>query len=485
MAACSKDGINPVNSSLKPNGGNALPSGNYCGTVINVAAPDGIDDDQKLLDAFTAAKLAGPGSVVQLAEGTYRVGFIEIRDFFGSFVGAGKGKSIITFKTDLDCSGFYPNDMKNWHIFIKFIGGDIYMADMTLTTPEEKICRDGSGAAFKGAAMGQIIFSSLSANGDPEIPYIKVWVNNVDFIGKKVSWGPGYNFIGALYCAHNGAKPIKEPRGRGDIKVTNCSFDTFLETTIFGWLSGSKIIVGEKNNGNLFKNCMTGVVFRDNIDDDFKVTGNKFYLEGQFGIMFNNGFWGATTDDPQTRRTTIDIQQNEFNIKKKVVNNTWTNGIIIQDPRRWKGENLPVAVLIKNNLFKFTEEGFRGILLASTRDAVIRNNKFTGDGYEGILSTYGIINNVLLDNGNGLVLGNNFSGSKFSLASIRLLPNTNNWSIVGGGSSNETILNFGTNNLITGVNIKDSDVPLGETIKDNMDMINDMFRVIKKSDSPF
>ena len=76
FTACTKDGLDPVNSSLKLNGGNALPAANYCGTVIKVAAPDGIDDDQKLLDAFNAAKLAGPGSVVQLAEGTYRIGFI-------------------------------------------------------------------------------------------------------------------------------------------------------------------------------------------------------------------------------------------------------------------------------------------------------------------------------------------------------------------------------------------------------------------------
>ncbi len=486
FTACTKEGFNPVNSSLKPDKGNALTAGNYCGTVIKVAAPNGIDDDQKLLDAFTAAKLAGPGSVVQLAEGTYRVGFIEIREFFGSFVGAGKGKSVITFKTGLDCSYFVPNNWENWHIFIKFIGGDIYMADMTLTTPEERICLEGSGAFFDGAAMGQVIFSSLSTSGDPEIPYIKVWVNNVDFNGKKCTWGPGYNITGAMCCAMNGDKPVPEARGREDIKITNCSFDTFQETVIFGWLSGSKIIVGEKNNGNLFKNCMTGVVFRDLIDDDLKVTGNKFFLEGQFGILFNNGFWGSTTDDPQTRRTTLDIQQNEFYLSKIEVNKTYTNGIIIRDPRRIKGENLPVSSLVKNNIFRFAEDGYIGIHLIGTKDIVIRNNRFLGDAYIGIVGYQAAWQDGrMVKSENGLILGNNFSGADFTIASIILQKETYNWTVVGGGFSNETIINQGTNNLITGVNIKDSEVPLGETIKDNMGMINDLFRDIKKRDSPF
>ena len=360
------------------------------------------------------------------------------------------------------------------------------MADMTLTTPTEKICRDGSGAAFNGAAMGQIIFSSLSANGDPEIPYIKVWVNNVAFIGKKVTWGPGYNIGGALFFAHNGAKPIIEPRGREDIKITNCSFDTFQETVIFGWLSGSKIIVGEKNNGNLFKNCMTGVVFRDVINDDFKVTGNKFFLEGQFGILFQNGFWGSTTDDPQTRRTTIDIEQNEFYLSKIVVNGYYTNGIIIQDPRRIKGENMPVASLIKNNLLSFAEDGYIGVQLIGTKDVVVRNNRFIGEANIGIVGRQASWQDGrMVKSENGLILGNNFSGATFAMTSIFLLNETYNWSVVGGGSSNETIINQGTNNLITGVNIKDSEVPLGETIKDNMEIINDMFRDINKRDSPF
>ena len=65
--------------------------------------PSGGDDTQALIDAFDAAKAAGPGSTVKLAKGEFTIGMIEVRDFDGYFRGAGKGKTIITNLPQLPC----------------------------------------------------------------------------------------------------------------------------------------------------------------------------------------------------------------------------------------------------------------------------------------------------------------------------------------------------------------------------------------------
>jgi len=79
-----------------------LKSSHHKGVVIKVL-PSGGDDTQALIDAFEAAKAAGPGSTVKLEEGTYTIGMIEVRDFDGNFRGAGKGKTILTNLCCLPC----------------------------------------------------------------------------------------------------------------------------------------------------------------------------------------------------------------------------------------------------------------------------------------------------------------------------------------------------------------------------------------------
>jgi len=65
-------------------------------TVFKVY-PNGIDDTEALMQAFNDAKAAGPGAVVQLSEGLFKIGFLdEIFDFNGYFLGAGKDKTIVS-----------------------------------------------------------------------------------------------------------------------------------------------------------------------------------------------------------------------------------------------------------------------------------------------------------------------------------------------------------------------------------------------------
>ena len=84
IVACNKD-----NQVFMP--GDGFQTQNYafiCGKVFKVHPTNGTDITADLKQAFDDAKAAGPGSVVQLPKGNFELGFIEIDEFYGSFVGA-------------------------------------------------------------------------------------------------------------------------------------------------------------------------------------------------------------------------------------------------------------------------------------------------------------------------------------------------------------------------------------------------------------
>ena len=148
-----------------------------CGEVILVEAVSGTDITDNLMQAFIEAKSAGPGSCVQLPEGEFYLGFIEVQDFFGSFKGAGQGKTIITANTGLDCDAVWNNGL--FPYLIKFVSGDVYVNNMTLQTPS------GGPCIGDVALYGLLLLAdySFGFDPDPENSYIKASVDNVEFIG--------------------------------------------------------------------------------------------------------------------------------------------------------------------------------------------------------------------------------------------------------------------------------------------------------------
>ena len=105
---------------------------------------------------------------------------------------------------------------------------------------------------------------------------------------------------------------------------------------------------------------------------------------------------------------------------------------------------------------------------------VIRNNSFSGTGSWGVR----IFRQAPVYSENGLLLGNNFSNTSYSNATVLLDVGTRNWTIVGGNLGENTI-NRGENNLITGFNISDSEVPLGETTVDNLSEMREAIKSLR------
>jgi hypothetical protein len=127
LVACNKS--DRTDTDLYGLPGYGLKKATLTGEVFTVL-PNGYNDTPALQMAFNNAVAAGPCSVVQLVEGSYNIGFIEVQGFSGSFIGAGKGKTVITPMNSLDCNSL--TNLKLNLYLIKFIGGDIHVSDMTL-----------------------------------------------------------------------------------------------------------------------------------------------------------------------------------------------------------------------------------------------------------------------------------------------------------------------------------------------------------------
>lgn len=436
------------------------------GEMIFLVEPNGFDDTENLKDAFDEAMSHGAGNVVQLVEGEYFLGFIEIRDFYGAFRGAGKGQTFITALNNLDTQELWD---QNVHAdLVKFVGGDVHLSHFTIQTPPGKISVTGPAT---GHIRSLVNFSATTAlyEAGNESRSINVVIDNVSFKGQFLEGGPGYiNGYNCFFGVRAGYQYFTGsdiPREKIDFKITNSEINTFVYGLVLESMKNSKLIVGEKNKGNVFSNLDQGGGVWETRDMEIQIEGNTFNIPGfSWGLDLDNYAWySVLREEPQTKASLYSIQNNIFNLAHSEY------ALMFRDWRtRTNPEEIPVAFLIKNNRFNMTDGYEWSILSYYTNGMVIRNNKFSGYGDMAlVLANY---------SKNGLILGNNFSQVELS-ASIYLTASTSDWTIVGGNLG-ESVLNYGVNNIITGFNNNTSDIHVGQDIsaklKDNRILMHEL-----------
>ena len=436
-------------------------------TPLFIVEPGGGDDTPAIMQAFNDAKAAGPGSMVQLVEGEYHLGFIEIRDFYGSFCGAGKDMTIITAMDNLGAQaliaqGQYPQLMK-------FVGGDVHISDFTLRTPEGAISDMPNGHIQ--CLMGFSAYNAIYELGNEERS-INAVIDNVSLHGQFLETGMGfykytYNCLHAVRAGWDFTGYAALPREHINIKITNCDFNTFCYGMVLEAMKDSEVIVGEKNNGNTINNCEQGGGVWESRRMNILVEGNTFNvpeLSWGFDVVdypyYEN--YGILKYEPETETTICNVNSNVFNLA------TSDYGLYLRNQRHfvYPGE-MATAFQVKNNTFNMSNPGYDwGILAQVTEGAVIRNNQFKGQGQLGVY--------LQLYASNGLILGNNFSAVELGYGSILLDSNTWDWTVVGGGDNQELVVNLGTNNIITGVNVSTSDIPLGRSVSEKISEMNSL-----------
>jgi hypothetical protein len=429
---------------------------------VFIVTPSGADDTPAILEAFNNAKAAGPGSVVQLCQGEYFLGFLEIRDFYGSFKGAGKNQTIITAMNNLDLDpildqGQYPD-------LIKFVGGDVMIGHFTLQTPPGRI---SVGGPNRGYIVSLMNFSANNAQYYPldENRSINVVLDNVCFKGQILNdpdeGYPGFNYnynCGfALGTAddYRGWEGEPVPRQKVDIKVTNSEFDTFWVGAWFWSLKNSKIVLGEKNKGNAFNNIefSTGIV--EGRDNEALFAGNTFNVSAlQTGLYLDDSpLLPYLIDETPLKSSIINITDNVFNTAQSYY------GLFFMNMQTYYSEHIPTAMQVRNNQFNMTDSYDWAIACQFATGMVIRNNRFRGHGDIALF--------IGDHSKNGLFLGNNYSTATFETCLAFLSPTSSNWTFVGGNYEDK-VIDLGLNNVFTGMNVNTSHEPLGQRISERI-----------------
>ena len=435
---------------------------------VFVVEPNGTDDTENLKSAFADAQAAGPGSVVQLTEGEYHLGFIEIRDFCGTLKGAGKEKSIITAMNNLDldpllAKGLFP-------ALMKFVGGDVTVCHLTIRTPPGRISVGGPGYGHVSALL---CFTAFNPDYESlnESRSAKAMVDNICLKSQKVDdGGIGYvykynGYFGLLACADYIAGANNTvPRQKVDITITNSEFDTFCYGIVIQALKNSKVVIGENNRGNTFSNIDKGGGVWECRDIEFLATGNTFNVPpNSWGFDLDDYPWYSylKTENPE-KPSLFNVIDNVFNL------NHAEYALYLRNRRtNTNPGDIPMAFQIKNNQFNMTHGYEWGILSYFTDGAVLRNNKFSGNGD---LALY-----LVNKSKNGLVLGNNFSTAILETGVAYLSSSTQNWTFVGGDFTDK-VVNLGVNNVFTGMNVSTADVPLGRSISEKLVPMNHMMK---------
>jgi len=429
---------------------------------VFVVEPNGVDDTENLEKAFIDAIAAGPGAVVQLTEGEFYIDLIEVREFNGSLEGAGKGKTIISTIANLSVDEFIDKNLDV--VLINFVGGDVFVRDLTIHTPQGPLSEGSIDFLF-----GQLGFCAITAQYVATDEYVNATVDNVEFITQ------GFVYTGLLVESGFWIGPEDGiPLGDIDISVTNSSFSG----PFWGYgallmeIREGNIMVGSKSNGNIFNNCDLGIWHNVNINAS--VNNNTFMRKnGWFPLQIVNGPWREDASQfPQAFQSFCNIENNTFNVSSS------SGVVILNDYRRFfPSYEIPMLVEVKGNKIHTEGNGmFTAMGCLNLSEAVIRNNKFTGTADFGVRLFSQWPGGVLSEN--GLLLGNNFDNSEYSLTTVLLGNGTKNWTIVGGDLG-ELIWDFGENNIITGFNNQTSEVPIGQTIVDNLENIKNHKKYLK------
>jgi hypothetical protein len=433
--------------------------------AVFMVEPNGVDDTPAFMQAFEDAKTAGPGSVVQLCEGEYHVGYMQIRDFCGALKGAGKGKTIITVLPGLNLDELFAQNL--FHCMVKFVGGDVHLSRFTMQTPPGKL---SVGGPNMGNINSLLNFSAFSANYETgnENRSINVVIDNVNFRGQYLEGGPGYvnqyNCYIAVRAGFDYFPPASVlenplPREKIDFKITNCEFNTFVYGLVINGMKNNKIIIGENNKGNTFNNLDQQGGIWESRNTLVSIEGNTFNIpESSYGIDLDDWPWyKVLKNEPSGTATVFNIQNNHFNMTRS------NQALFCRNRRTITNPDEPAAIFqIRNNLFNM-DGCDRGILTHFTQGMVIRNNKFTGHGGWALyLVNY---------SQGGLVPGNNFSTAEFENGVAYLSDNTSDWTFVGGNFKDK-VTDLGTNNVFTGMNVSTSDVTPGQTVSEKMVPMN-------------
>jgi hypothetical protein len=432
-------------------------SGHISFTPVIVVPPSGGDDTQELTDAITSAE---PGTIIKLLAGEYHVGFMEIYNFSGSLIGAGREKTIISLIAPISMdSQMTNNQTPGWW---RMIGGDFIISDMTFRTPDGFLTDD-----YDPYFLGRDLYSVFMINNyndvyyHPEGPAQKAKFERINFYGgtnpdmnQDVAWVSDHNVCMGIWIGVDyywPADDLSYPLTAGDYVITNCYFDHFI-TAVEGFSLGERAIM--KLNACKIDNCFWPLYFTANYNSNILITNNMLLNSTMYDLVIEDvdySFLQSTPVNPLSR-CKYTVMNNIFSVTNQIPSLVLCDTWVAVNPE----ERLPMQLLINGNQFNLSN-GSSGILAINSQNAVISNNRFKGSCSTGIM-----VDGSLTDRSGTLSLDpdkayaknchlmlNSFTGLRSDEADIILGSRSQNCTVVG--SAKDKVIDDGTGNKVIGL----------------------------------
>jgi hypothetical protein len=439
------------------------------GNVFTVY-PSGGDETTNLACAFESAKAAGLGSTVRLVEGNYRMYMLEVSGFYGSFEGAGIGKTVLLPQHHMDCQ--LKQEEEKVTSLITFRLGDARISNLTFFIDDPEPCAAQTWAAW-GDGHRHSLESALLFTGSPIVPEdpcnhlvseeASGSVDRVEFLTPPDAVGnSGYYVLRPLYI--NPGLVFADVNSNcffwtdflyGRYSITNSVFTTH-NIDITSFLTGGRLTI----SNNTFTGSLIGIESEDVQGTNVIIQDNVFTGAEGTSIGAWSNQWEAWDTQPNfTIPVTYTIDHNTF-----YQSGGWAIIDMVGYANLNYGEHRTQANISNNHLI-MDGEWLLGINVEGVKDVQITNNTVEGTGDAGILlNGWGYLGGWSAPLVNGKVAANNLSKFELydpasSLAPILLGPETSSCLVVGA-SQTDSVLDAGTNNRVVAIKLaKKSDHP--------------------------
>lgn len=453
IASCSEEpGFYPGRAKPPGFNQNGFPNMSFI-----VVPPSGGDDTEALTAAITNAK---PGTTIKLLEGEYHVGLMEIYNFKGRLLGAGRDKTIITLKTPLPIySQLEKNQTPGWW---RMIGGDFIISDMTFITPDGFLTDDYDPYFF-----GRDLYSIFMVNNYndyyfyPEGPgqtakfeRLNIYGGTNEDMSEDVYWVTEHNtwlgiWIGIDY--NWPADGLVYPLTAGNYVITDCRFNHFINAAE-GFSLGEKAEM--KINASRIENSDMGLYFTANYNSNIRITGNSFINSTTNDIVIEDIDYGFLPSTPVSPLSTCKytLMNNTFSVSNPITSIVLYDSWVAITPE----ERLPMQFMIRSNRFNLTD-GSAGIMAINSQNAIISNNRFRGSCSMGIMidgATTDRFGMLELDPDKAYAVNcklilNNLTGLQSEEADIIFGTRTKNCTV--SASSNDVVIDNGIGNKVIGL----------------------------------
>jgi hypothetical protein len=346
----------------------------FKGSRTVILTPAGVEfDTQNFLAAIEQAKSFGPAAKIYLDEGIFYFDKIDVFDFYGTIMGAGREKTIIkSLPGGINLPVYEPTN-EIWPYFISFFGGNLIMKDLSFFIEEEKPIKPYEHWSKEGdlTIMGSIIWVT---GNDPDNFTATSRFTNVGFTGKMVNlynYAP-YNTDNCIIFggSHQG-RPLK-----GNHTIQNCYFNTTEAAMLsMGGYNSTIIFGGSPKHGNTLNDVNAGVFIMDGDKMNFILSHNKMYdVRSYAGIYISQRPSNYFSTFIKAGKSSFIIQNNEIH----VIGMPYGDGVSMLDFAGLEDPTKKSSYLVSHNHFSLTGGSQCAVFSYGSYNANIIRNSIIG-----------------------------------------------------------------------------------------------------------